>query len=559
VRVVTLAQRGQETEYMQRFTDNGDFDVVVIGGGISGAAVAYEAASRGLRVALFEKGDFSAATSAASSKLIHGGLRYLSNLEFGLVRESLKERRIMTNIAPNFVYPLPFLFPHYRGALKENKWFIKLGLTLYDLLAFDRQFTWEAAKKIPRHRTLGTRAARQRMPVLKPEGLTGASIYYDCLSIAPERLALAFIQSAAHHQAQIANYAAVTGFLRGADGKSIRGVKVFDQIAGHTHEVQAKVTINCAGPWTDNVLSLVPGMANASPRQRSEGIHIVTRPLIPPGTAVGAMVPGGRHCFLIPWRGHTLIGTTDEPYHGPPDDYRVTRAGIQALIDTVNTAFFGLRLNYADVLHCYGGLRPLVDTPASETYNASRRYEIHDHQKEGLRGLITVEGGKWTTSRHLAEKVVDRLVTATALPVGHSVSARQYLNGCAIHDMNAHIARLNNRYPDFDDNTLDNLGRLYGTACEAVLELARMDKSLAEKLNDEGEILAQAVYAVRYEMAQTLLDIVLRRTGLATLGHPGEQVLQRVAAAAAPELNWNRDRIAQEIQTTMHCLAIPAR
>ncbi len=210
------------------------------------------------------------------------------------------------------------------------------------------------------------------------------------------------------------------------------------------------------------------------------------------------------------------------------------------------------------MLHCYGGLRPLVETPTGETYNASRRYEIRDHLRDGLRGLITVEGGKWTTSRHLAEKVVDRLVTTTALPVGRSISARQYLQGCAIRDMGAHLAGLRERHPDFDGDTLDSMGRLYGTACEAVLELARLNPHLARKLNDAGEILAQALYAVRHEMAQTLLDIILRRTGLGTLGNPGEATLHQVATAVAPELNWDPDRIAREVQTAMRALALPA-
>ncbi len=543
---------------MQRYTGNDHFDVIVIGGGISGAAVAYEAAARGLRVALFEKGDFSEATSAASSKLIHGGLRYLSNLEYVLVRESLRERRILENIAPNFVYPLAFLFPHYRSSLKTNKWFVKLGLTLYDLLAFDRTFTWEATKKIPGHRTLSARKALERMPLLKPHGLTGASIYYDCLSLAPERLTLAFIQSAVRHRAQVANYARIEGFLYGEDQRTLTGVEVFDRIHRRRRSVTAAVTINCAGPWVDSVLNLAPDRKPARRLRRSEGIHIITRPLIPPGTAVSAMVPGGHHCFLIPWRGHTLIGTTDKLYNGHPDDYRVTRASIEELIAAVNKAFDGLALTFADVRHCYGGLRPLVESQTEETYNASRKYEIHDHTPEGLKGLITVEGGKWTTSRHLAEKVIDHLVATTRLPVGRSISAQQHLHGCVIRDMADHLAGVRERYPDFDDDTTDNLGRLYGNDCDAVLALARHEPTLAVRLNGDGEILAQAVYAVRHEMARTLLDIVLRRSGLATLGCPGETVLRQVATAVAPELQWDEKRITREVQTAMAALALPS-
>ena len=543
---------------MKRYTGQDHFDVIVIGGGISGAAVAYEAASRGLHVVLFEKGDFCSATSAASSKLIHGGLRYLSNREFALVRESLRERRILANIAPNLVYPLAFMFPHYRSTLKTSKWFVKLGLTLYDLLAFDRAFTWEAAKKIPGHRTLPARQALERMPVLNPDGLTGASVYHDCLSIAPERLALAFIRSAVRHRAETANYARVDGFLFAADGKTITGVDVYDRLHGRRRTVTAAVTINCAGPWADGVLNLAAQRAPERRMRRSEGIHIVTRALIPPGIAVSAMVPGGGHCFLIPWRGHTLIGTTDKPYLGHPDDYRVTRASIRELIAAVNSAFSGLGLAFSDVRYCYGGLRPLVESADEATYDDSRKYEIRDHGETGLNGLITVEGGKWTTSRHLAESVVDRLAATTRLPIGRSISSRQHLHGCVIRDLQGHLDGLRERHPDFDGDTTDTVGRLYGNAADAVLDLARQTPAGSVRLDADGEILAQAVYAARHEMARTLADIVLRRTGIATLGNPGEAVLRQVAAAAAPVLNWDEARITEEVRAAMAALAVPA-
>ena len=543
---------------MQRYTGNGSFDVVVIGGGITGAAVAYEAASRGLRVALFEKGDFAEATSAASSKLIHGGLRYLAHHEYRLVRESLRERRTLANIAPNFVYPLAFLLPHYRGSLTASRGFVKLGLTLYDLLAFDKGRTWEAAKRIPGHQSLSPREALARQPRLNPAGLTGASVFYDCLSIAPERLALAFVKSAAHHGARVANYARVAGFLCDHGRSTVLGVKVHDRIDRQTYAVQAAVTINCAGPWADSVLALVPGQTGGDHLRRSEGIHIITRPIINPDSAVSAMTAGGRHCFLIPWRGHTLIGTTDKAYLGPPDDYHVTRASIQELLDTINATFDNLHLTWDDVRHAYGGLRPLVERHTAETYKASRQYEIRDHRQDGHPGLLTVEGGKWTTSRHLAEKVVDRLSQTTTLAPGHSISARQYLQGCAINDMHTHIRHLMEWHPDFEAGTIETLGRLYGTDCEAVLALARTNPALTVRINQDGELPAQAVYAVRHEMARHLLDIVLRRTGIATLGNPGEAVLNQVAAAVAPELGWDNGHIADEVQAAMDFLSLPA-
>jgi len=545
---------------MKRYTaqsEENDFDVIVIGGGISGAAIAYEAATRGLRVALFEKGDFAEATSAASSKLIHGGLRYLSNMEYSLVRESLRERRILENIAPNFVYPCPMLFPHYRSQIKSNKWLVKIGLTLYDLLAFDKGRTWDTGKKIPNHTTLSARKALQVQPVLKREGLTGASLFYDCLNIFPERLALAFVQSAMAHGARAANYAKVTGFLMDRQGTAVQGVTVRDRIHDRSYAVRGTVTLNCAGPWVDNVLAMARDGHERLRLRRSEGIHIITKPLINANSVVSAITPAGRHCFLIPWRGHTLIGTTDQPYEGHPDDYRVTRRSIEDLIATVNASFEGLSITYADVRHCYGGLRPLVETQTEETYTSSRKYEIHDHQGDGLGHLMTVEGGKWTTSRHLAEKVIDQVREKTTLPIPPSVSARKYLKGSRIRDMNAFLRRCIAAAPDFSETTVAYLGQIYGTHFRTILDLARQDAALAEPMNAQGDILAQAVYAARHEMALTLKDIVLHRTGIATLGNPGEDILQRVARAVADDLGWDEKRVQQEVEQTNVMLQIP--
>ena len=543
--------------YRAPIEQNDAFDVIVIGGGISGAAIAYEAATRGLRVALFEKGDFSEATSAASSKLIHGGLRYLSNMEYGLVRESLRERRTLENIAPNFVYPCPMLFPHYQDQFKSNKWLLKIGLTLYDLLAFDKARTWDAAQKIPNHTTISAEEALRKQPLFKREGLTGASQFYDCLNIFPERLALTFIKSAMAHTAEAANYARVDGFLFDNAGKTVQGVSVKDLIHDTTFDVRAAMTINCAGPWADSVLALARRKSNDHPARRSEGIHIITKPLIDDSAVVSAITPNGRHCFLIPWRGHTLIGTTDKAYHGHPDDYRVTRPSIEELIAEVNASFHGLSLTYEDVRHCYGGLRPLVEDQTEETYTASRKYEIHDNGTDGLNGLMTVEGGKWTTSRHLAEKTVDLLWDKTTLPISRSVSERIYLKGSEIRNINTFINLAKRENRDFDADTVAYLARIYGTPFEEILTLARQNPALAEPLNDAGDILAQAVHAARHEMAHTLIDIVLRRTGIATLGNPGEAILRRVAMAVANDLGWDDARIRQEVETTMAFLQIP--
>ncbi|MCG6880060.1 MAG: glycerol-3-phosphate dehydrogenase/oxidase [Deltaproteobacteria bacterium] len=543
---------------MERYTEhikNETFDVIIIGGGITGAAIAYEAASRGLSVVLFEKGDFSEATSAASSKLIHGGLRYLNNLEYRLVWESLRERRTMSNIAPNFVYPFPMLLPHYRSSLKSNKWLIRIGLIQYDFLAVGKTTTWDKSKSIPGHKAISAEEALRLQPVISKNGLTGASIFYDCISICPERLALAFMKTALHYGARAANHARVTAFLQ--KSHRVCGVRVCDLIEKREIEVLAPLTINCAGPWADSLLNQLLEGKKIAHLQRSEGIHIITRQVTKENSVVSAFTPGGRHCFLIPWRGHTLIGTTDKPYKGHPDNYRVTRKSILELLQTVNTSFEGLDITYDDILHTYGGLRPLLQSGKRETYRSSRKYEIHDNASEGIDGLLTVEGGKWTTSRGLAEKVVDRLKEKTGRAVGPSISDRQYLKGSRIHDLNDFLNCIQKENPDFSENTIDCLGRLYGQEYKRVLSLARNQRILARRLNRDGELLAQVVYGVRHEMARTLKDIVLRRTGIGTLGNPGEEILFQVARIMAQELNWNEKEILKEVESTSNFLRLP--
>ena len=545
---------------MKRFIESyqGEiFDVIVIGGGITGASVAYEAATRGLKVALLEKKDFSWATSAVTSKMIHGGMRYLVNGEIGLVRESLRERRVLENIAPNFVYPLPVMMTHNSTQLKNNKWVVKVGMLMYDALSYDKNFTWDKSKQIPLHKTISKQEVLKREPNVRDTSLTGASIFYDCSSIFPERLTLAFIKSAVAYGAKVSNYTQVTGFCFD-EAHNVTGVQVKDLQSGSVQNINGTLTINCGGPWADIVLGLAKSNSNGCAMRRSEGIHIITaKSLLSGNYVVGSMTPSGRHFFLIPWRGHTLIGTTDKPYVGNPDEYHVTRQSIEELIAEVNASFGDGTLNFADVRHTFGGLRPLVEEQTEETYTCSRRYEIFDNTEEGLNGLITVEGGKYTTSRRLAENCLKTVATKLSRPLEQSITGKHHLSGCDITDMNNFLLTIARDNPDFAGNTLDYLGRNYGTEYDAILKLAREDAVLAEAVNADGEILAQVTYAIRHEMARTLSDIVMRRTGIGTLGHPGEEVLQKVADLAARELNWDADKVKQEIADVNNLLKLP--
>ncbi len=544
---------------MNRFIEqpiNKPYDIIVIGGGISGAAVAYEAASQGYSVALVEKGDFGAGTSSATSKLIHGGLRYLANFEYGLVRESLRERKTLENIAPNFVYPLAFLVPLYSHIKMRSKLILEPGMIIYDVLSYDKGFTWDKSKRLPWHRLLSAEKAVEMEPVVKMDTLTGAIVFYDCADLNPERLTLAFIKSAVKHGADVANYARVEDFIR--DGKQINGVVVRDLLSNNTHTLRGKLIINCGGPWADILLNIARGNEAPQHIRRSEGIHIITKKITNANAAVGGLTPTGRPCNLIPWRGHTLIGTTDREYIGDPDQYCVTREKIEEYIAEVNASFGNPNLlHYSDVLYAYGGLRPLVEDQTKDVYKTSRKYEIFDHEEDGLAGMLTVEGGKYTTSRNLAENVL-KTVGKKFGRKAKSVTAKQHLTGCEIRDMEMFIKQAKLSFVEFPENTIDYLARMYGTELPKVMSLAQKDKQYAAPLNEDGEMSAQVVYAIREEMACTLMDILIRRTGIGTLGHPGDEVISSVAQIAAKELGWSKTKMEQEIESTAKTLLLPA-
>jgi glycerol-3-phosphate dehydrogenase len=541
---------------MKRFIEENikeQFDCIIIGGGITGAAVAYEAASRGLKVALCEKNDFGWATSSATSKLIHGGLRYLNYFEFGLVRESLRERRILENIAPNLVYPFPFMIPNY-NRLENNRWVLKIGMILYDILSYDKAFTWDKSKKIPMHFTLSKEKALKEEPNIRPEGLTAATVYYDCQSIFPERLTLAFIKSAVAYGAKVANYAEVVNFVY--SNNSIAGVIVHDKLTGREVTIKGTIIINCGGPWADIILKKAENGNAKHQIRRSEGIHIITKPMVNT-YAVGLMPRKGRHFFLIPWRGYSLIGTTDKEYIGNPDEYKVTKQSIQELLDDVNSAFGDGNLTFKDIKFAYGGLRPLVEDQVEGTYQSSRRYEIYDNAQEGFNGLITVEGGKYTTSRNLAVNVMKLVEKKLQRKLPPSVTHTRYLAGCQIKDLKAFFNTVYSSYPSFKKNTLEVCAKYYGSEVDALMRIAQSNKKYREIVTHDGEILAEVIYAIRHEMARTLSDIVFRRTGICTAGNPGNDVLTLVAETAAKELKWDQKELNRQLKSVQQRLQLP--
>lgn len=533
--------------YIEEHSDK-KFDLIIIGGGITGAAVAYIAAARGLTVALFEKKDYGGATSAATSKLIHGGLRYLAKMEIGLVRESLRERRILGNIAPNFVYPLPFIFPNYKK-WKGNIWKMLLGMYLYDMLSYDKKDTWDKTKRLANHKLISHRKTIRVEPNLTMESLRNSFYFFDYQSIFPERLTLAFIKSAAEYGARVSNYTKIEAFKQGENNR-ITGVEARDLFSGEKKDIYADLIINCGGTWADKILNLAAGRDfSAHKVKRSEGIHIIT-PRIAGNHVVSLQRKDGGHLMIMPWRDHSLIGTTDKEYEGDPDEYKVSKESLEEVLKGVNENY-GKSITLSDIKHAYGGLRPLVDDQTKGSYKTSRKYEVYDNATDGIEGMITIEGGKYTTSRSLAAEVLKMISRKLNRTLSDPVSDNLYLSGCEIRDMKQFMIRQHLNYTDFSKQTVEYVSRNYGTDSKIVFQIARDNPRFAEVVSHDGEILAEVVYAIKYESARTLRDIMLRRTGTGTLGNPGRAIIDKIVAIASEMLNWNSQKAEEEIASMM--------
>ncbi len=566
------------------------YDLVVVGGGITGACIARDGALRGLSVALLEKRDFASATTGASSKLIHGGLRYLQNLELGLVRESLRERRIWSNTAPHLIDPLTFLMPITSKKLKDRM-VRAIGLTLYDWLAYDRNKLDDPEKSIPSHKKLSRKEVLEMEPGLESDDLSGAMVFHDYQMYSPERLALECIMSAAEAGADVANYAEVDSFL--LEEGSITGVRVRDIVKAQgqpvpeknaqtkeeypLYEIHGHLVVNAAGPWADLLITEFQRKLNDKTEPshhliRSKGIHLLTRSLTR-GHAV-AVQHEHSHFFILPWRGYSILGTTDTVYKGVPDEVHVSEKDIVNFLSVVNKGFPGANLRRSDVLYFYAGLRPIVDTSGideekaeqharsadgkseeSSSYTASRAAEVVDHEEgEGLKGVVTVIGGKWTTSRGLAAKVVDLAATKLGKPAAACVTDHTPTYGGNVGRFAEFKKLAVEHHSDLPQDVVENLAKNYGSRMEEVLELAEQDPKLLDRLSDRfPDIAAEVVYAVRNEMALTLDDVLFRRTGLGTIGTPGEAAVQRAADLMARELGWsNAERTIQANRAVAH-------
>ncbi|MFL5823815.1 MAG: FAD-dependent oxidoreductase [Solirubrobacteraceae bacterium] len=546
------------------------FDLLVIGGGITGAGVALDAASRGYSVALVEQTDYAAGTSSRSSKLVHGGLRYLQNFDLGLVREALLERRLMVKLAPHLVRPLPMVVPAFGGARPDR--LVGIGLNMYDVMSTPRlrgrREARRAARQRPsraqreeeepdsdwspdRHRTIAGPEVEELLPALAAREPTGGYLFYDCQTD-DVRLVLTVLGEAERFGAICANRLRVVELLDGARGPGAtagetspeRGVRALDLESDQDVVIRAANVINATGVWADQIrpeeLEQEAEVPKIAP---SRGTHLLLATADLPLRA-GAIVPAGegRSIFALPWMGRSLLGTTDNNYSGPIEHVKPAEEDVEYLLKATN-AFFESDYGTSDLVGAYAGVRPLISTgDMRKSVDISRKAELYETSS----GLITITGGKLTTWRRMAKLAVDRLVERDGreapcrtqeIPLGEPIDPDE-------------LPRVEAVQPD----SYDRLAHRYGHAAVDVLAVAGEREELAARIvPDLPDLLAEAAFSARHEQAGSVGDVLLRRTRVGLLAgrelvHGNSDAPRRVAQALGQELGWSAERVQAEIE-----------
>jgi len=512
--------------------DGGRFDVLVVGGGVTGAGTALDAVTRGLSTALVEARDFAGGTSSRSSKLFHGGLRYLEQLNFGLVREALQERDLMlTTIAPHLVKPVSFLYPLQRPVVERP--YVGAGLALYD--------TMGGSHALPRHRHLTRTAARALCPALRRDALVGAVRYWDAQTD-DARHTLAVIRTAAHYGAVVRNSTQVVGLIR--EGGRVIGAELLDADTGLTCKVYAQVVVNCTGVWTDDLQSLAGGRGRFRVRA-SKGVHIVV-PRDRINSETGLILRTEKSVlFVIPWGNHWLIGTTDTDWHLDKAHPAASRSDIEYILERVNQVLT-VPLNHEDISGVYAGLRPLLAGESEETSQLSREHAVG----RPLPGLVAVAGGKYTTYRVMGKDAIDTAAEDLDRPVPPSVTEHIPLLGA--DGYHAAVNQVDKLAAEHGLPTwrLRHLLDRYGTLVEEVLAPAADDPSLLDPLPGADDYLrAEIRYGATHEAAAHLDDLLTRRTRVCLeVAHRGTESAQAAAQVVADVLGWDSARVAAEVE-----------
>jgi glycerol-3-phosphate dehydrogenase len=533
-------------------------DLLIVGGGIAGAWMAWEASLAGLKVALVDKGDFCGATSANSSTILHGGLRYLQQADLTRMRKSIQERRVLLSVAPHLTRPLPCAIPTYKG-LKHGRATLGAGLLLADVIGFNRNYGLPAGRRLKAGRLLNREVLSDAVPGVECGGVTGGALWYDGQVTAPGRLVLAILQGASKEGAALANYveAIAPTSVATQSGRQVTGLEVHDRRTGQQFSVEARMVVDATGPWAGHLASRVPGIDERHCPPLCGGMNLVVRrPGLDRGTfdqaAWGGRMAtgdgGSRFLFAVPSGDSLFFGTRYFEHQGPPDSLTVSEQDVGCLLQWINETFPTLRLQRREVIHVHAGLLPAEPYAGSSAEPVPlRHHQIIEHQKEdGVLGLMTVVTEKLTTARSVGVEVVGRVLSllGRAGPTGRS--AERSVWGGDMEDVERFLeqAVACPMFSNVSRETARGFATHYGSEFGRVLEYLPP----ATLQPDEGDLLsAGAAFALRHEMAQTLSDVALRRVYQSGGGVPADKALEILARRMGRERCWDEERVAAEV------------
>ena len=516
------------------------FDVLVLGGGVYGLTIACDAAERGLSVALIERDDFGCGASFNHLRTIHGGLRYLQSLDIGRARESVRERRTIARIAPHAVKPLPFALPLYRS-FTRGKLAMRLGFCLDRLVSVGRNRGVPASHRLPGGRVYSRGSAIQHFPGLKRQALTGAAVWYDYLTVEPDRLTFSWAKAGAGHGAVLVNHMEAVELLK--EGGRVAGARARDTIGARTIDVSARVTVNATGAALDRLLEPI-GAATRTPMIKT--MNLVTR-RDAGEESLGGRSPSGRYLFMVPWRERALFGTWEAGRVSDACDTAVSDSEVAAFVGELNHAFPALDLTFADITLVHRGVVPAAVRRGRAGLEGHD--QIRDHAAEGTEGLVSVAGTKYTTARAVAERVTDLLMQKLQRAPVTCRTATTLLPGGGTRDVGLAIAEARREYDEgLPTDTIPHLIAAYGSQYGDVLNLTTARPELKARVARNSPVIgAELVLAARSEMAVTLADAMIRRTPVGALGYPGDDAVSRGADLVGAEHQWSEDRKGAEI------------
>ncbi len=531
------------------------FDLVVIGGGIYGSIAAWDASLRGLSVALIDRGDFGGGTSFNSAKTVHGGVRALRSGDVSALRRFARERRALARLLPHLVRPLPFLIPTYRG-IGRGRTLLRLYFGVADRLTRAGGAPCEGEGWLPASRVVSREECLDLNPLIDPEGVTGGIEWFDCQMYNSDRVPLAFVASAVESGAVAANHVEAEGAL--LRGGAVEGVRAVDRLTGETLDIRAGVVLNAAGPWAPELSGrLAPAAGGRLCRSLSKAMNLVI-PSPLGGSHAVAGAARGRFFFVAPWRSSAIVGTSHDRYVGVAGGLALDRDELERFVAVVRVAFPNLSLALDDVRLVHRGLLPA--TPRGDGVRLATRSAVVDHRRDGVAGLISMLGVRYTTARDTAERAIDLVMTLLARRGGPCRSASAPVAGGDLSDFGAFlrgaVSAADDQIPAADR---ERVARTYGTRQRAVLDLLRASRDDRAPLGAKCAVTRGEVrHAVREEMAVRLSDALLRRTEAGSAGHPGSDALAAAAGVMADELGWTPKRAAAEMDAVRRVYQLPA-